>query len=182
VRAALAEPGFSDSLAKITAWMQGEVTRCQTATETTSPASSGSTTGTTAVVGQGVDQTCDDFVELTSLAKDVDIAHGGRSVSDIENLAAAASDLASKAPAEPSGAGALLEGEPRQTLTRVADAYAGYVSLLAEKNLEPGSEAMVDPDVAARLDLSLEVGVILQWVDVRCGEDVKARLAELAND
>jgi hypothetical protein len=134
------------------------------------------------VVGQGVDQTCDDFVELTSLAKDVDIAHGGRSVSDIENLAAAASDLASKAPAEPSGAGALLEGEPRQTLTRVADAYAGYVSLLAEKNLEPGSEAMVDPDVAARLDLSLEVGVILQWVDVRCGEDVKARLAELAND
>jgi hypothetical protein len=145
------------------------------------PTNDATTTEAESSIGQGVDQTCDDLVGFFALAKETDIAHGGNSVADVEKLAAAASELASKAPAEPSGTGSFLEGEPRESLTRTGDAYTAYVTLLSDKNLEPGPDALLDPDIAQRVDLALELGFILQWIDARCSDDVKSQLEELAS-
>ena len=144
------------------------------------PTNDATTTGADDATGQGVDETCADLLAFFMLAKEIDIARGGNSVDDIERLAAAASELASKAPAEPVQANVFLEGEPRDSLTRMAEAYAAYITLLAQNNMEPGPDALLVPEIATRLDLSLEESFLLQWFGARCSEDDQEELQELA--
>jgi hypothetical protein len=133
------------------------------------------TTDATGDVGQGVDQTCEDLVPFLTLARDADFARGGNSVDDFEQLAALAAELASKAPAE-SGTGSLLveEGEPRDSLERIAEDFGTYVSVLAELGLEPGPDALLEPRISAALeDVSFQVGLGLgPWMDARCSQEV----------
>ena len=133
------------------------------------------TTGATGVIGQGVDQTCEEIVVFFALAKEVDIARGGNSVDGVEQLAAAASDLASNAPAEPEG------GEPRDSFQDIAFAYGTYANLLSELDVDPGPDALLEPRIADALG-GLEIAYILgvvPWIDARCSAEVKAQLEEL---
>jgi zinc-ribbon domain len=144
------------------------------------PTNDATTTGPTDATGQGVDQTCKDLVAFFALAKEVDIARGGHSVGDVEKLAAAASELASKAPAEPTG---ILLGEPRKSLEHIAKDYETYVSVLSEGGVDPGPDALLEPRISAALDdVSFQVatGLVL-WMDARCSEEDKARLQQLGN-
>lgn len=149
-------------------------------TTDTLPTDDATTTDAGDTTGQGVDETCRDILAFFALAKEVDIARGGNSVDDVEKLAAAASELASKAPEDPGQDNSFLEGEPRESLTRFADAYAAYITLLSQNNLEPGPDALLVPEIADRLDLSLELAVVLQWFGARCSEEDNAKLQELA--
>jgi hypothetical protein len=108
-----------------------------TNTTDTLPTDDATTTGVDEAIGQGVDQTCEDLAALQTLLQEVDIAHGGDSVDDIEELAEMASELASKAPA-------VL----RADLTSIADGYRRYLDVLSENNLEPGPDALLVPEVA----------------------------------
>ena len=147
----------------------------------------GDTTDTTDAsgdIGQGVDETCEDLVAFFLLARDTDIARGGNSVDDIEELAAAASELASKAPAEPETGDILLgDGEPRDSLEGIAEAYETYLSVLSEGDLEPGPDALLEPRVAdAFSDVSLEVTLgIVPWMDARCDPELLEGLGDLGN-
>lgn len=148
------------------------------------PTNDATTTETGGAIGQGVDQTCEDLVAFFALAKEVDIARGGNSVDDVEKLAAAASELASKAPEEPETGDFLVDaGEPRESLGSIAEAYGSYVSLLSELDLEPGPDALLEPRIADALgDLSLDYTLgVVPWIDARCSNEVKAQLGQLAN-
>ena len=143
----------------------------------------GDTTETDATgdVGQGVDETCEDLVDFFTLARDADIANGGDSVDDLEELAAAASALASEAPAEP-GDSFAADGEPRDSLEGIAEGFETYVSLLSELGLEPGLEALQEASIAdAIADVNIEITLgLVPWIDLRCSEEVKAEIAESA--
>jgi hypothetical protein len=108
-----------------------------TNTTDTLPTNDATTTSADEAIGQGVDQTCEDLAALQTLLTEVDIAHGGDSVDDIEELAEKASELASKAPA-------VLQSD----LTSIADGYRRYLDVLSENNLEPGPDALLVPEVA----------------------------------
>jgi hypothetical protein len=149
-------------------------------TTDTLPTNDATTTEAESSIGQGVDQTCEDLVAFFTLAKETDIARGGNSVDDVKKLAAAASDLASKAPAEPSG---FNQGEPRHSLQHMADGYGHYVSLLSELGLDPGPDALLEPRVAdalSGLDDDVLVG-IGPWFDARCSSELKAQMEQLVN-
>ena len=106
-------------------------------TTDTLPTNDATTTSADEAIGQGVDQTCEDLAALQTLLTEVDIAHGGDSVDDIEELAEKASEFASKAPA-------VLQSD----LTSIADGYRSYIQALSEANLEPGPDALLVPEVA----------------------------------
>lgn len=179
--------GGSDSGAVATVTVTTTETTSAELTTTTPTDLYGDTTDTTdageetAVVGQGVDQTCDDLVELFSQGLDANLARGGDSVSEIESIATAYSELAAKAPAEPS-TDALLAGEPRDSLIDLGQAFDSYAALLTELGLEPGPDALLEPRIdealegqaAAATDLGL-------WIDERCSDDVKSRIMELGS-
>jgi hypothetical protein len=142
----------------------------------------GDTTDTPAVVGQGVDQTCEDLVGFFALAKDADLARGGSSVSDVERVAEEATDLASRAPAESTSYYAVRIGEPRVSLTGIGEAYWSYVALLSELGLEPGPDAMLEPSTSGVLsDAQSSAEDLALWIEYRCSADVKARIAALGN-
>ncbi len=126
-------------------------------------------------------ETCEDLVDFFTLARDADIANGGDSVDDLEELAAAASALASKAPAEP-GDSFAADGEPRDSLEGIAEGFETYVSLLSELGLEPGLEALQEPSIADAIsDVNIEITLgLVPWIDLRCSEEVKAEIAESA--
>ena len=145
------------------------------------PTNDATTTEAESSIGQGVDQTCDDLVAFFALAKETDIAHGGNSVDDVERVAAAASDLASNAPAEPEQSSG-LDGQPRESLQRFAEAYGTYVTLLSELDLEPGPDALLEPRVADALT-GLDEEILLNigpWMETRCSADVMAEMEQLA--
>ena len=125
-------------------------------------------------VGQGVDQTCEDLLAFFVLAKDTDIARGGDSVGDVEQVQAAVSDLASKAPSD-------SRGEPRDSLQAIANAYATYLSVLSAQGLEPGPDALLEPTVAqAWEDLSLQFGLgVAPWMDESCDPELLAQAQEM---
>ena len=52
---------------------------------------------------------------------------------------------------------------------------------MSQTGLDPGPDALQDPDIADRLDLSLEAAVLLEWIGARCSEDVNGQLEQLAN-
>jgi hypothetical protein len=180
VRAALAEPGFTDSLSKVNAWFRNQVAQCEAATdiETTETDAVGSTdatktTGTTGTVGQGVEQTCEDIVELlTRFEEPAD------SIEDVQAAAAAFSELADKAPAETEESFPLGAGEPRDSLQGMADGYAKAASLFSELGLEPGPEALQEPRIADLIeDVALELTLgVRPWVEARCSADIQERL------
>ena len=101
------------------------------------PTNDATTTSADEAIGQGVEQTCEDLAALQTLLQEVNIAQGGDSVDDIEELAEKASELASKAPA-------VL----RSDLTSIADGYRQYLDVLSENDLEPGPDALLVPEVA----------------------------------
>jgi hypothetical protein len=101
------------------------------------PTNDATTTGAEDAIGQGVEQTCQDLTSLQTRLREADIAHGGNSVDNLEELAASASELASKAPA-------VL----RSDLRSIADGYRRYINVLSELNLEPGPDALLVPEVA----------------------------------
>jgi hypothetical protein len=139
------------------------------------------TNGATTAIGVGVDQTCKDLVGFFALAKDVEIARGGNSVSDVEKVAAAASELARNAPAEPSSS--FMAGEPRESFAGVAKAYGTYLDVLSEGDLDPGPDALLDARVAGAMeDVSIDVSVgIVPWIDARCSAEVKDQLQQLGD-
>ena len=145
------------------------------ASETETPANGSST-----AIGVGVDQTCKNLVGFFALAKDVDIARGGNSVSDVEKVAAAASELAGNAPAEPSSS--FMTGEPRESLETFAKAYRTYLDVLSEGDLEPGPDALLEPRIADVMqDASIDASVgLVPWIDARCSADVKDQLRQLS--
>jgi len=148
------------------------------------PTNDATTTEAGGAIGQGVDQTCEDLVAFFALAKEVDIARGGNSVDDVEKLAVAASELASKAPEEPETGDFLVDaGEPRESLESIAEAYGSYASLLSELDLEPGPDALLEPRIAGALsDLSLDYTLgVVPWIDARCSAEDKAQLEQLGN-
>jgi hypothetical protein len=182
VRDALAEPGFTDSLSKVSVWLRNQVAQCQAAadTKTTESRGAGSTdpTGTgdrTGTVSQDVEQTCEGIVELlTQFKKPAD------SIEDVQAAAAAFSELAGKAPAEteesfPSGA-----GDPRDSLQGIADGYAEAASLFSELGLKPGPDALQEPRIADIIDdIQLELTLGVQpWVEARCSADVQEQLQQ----
>ena len=132
-------------------------------------------------VGQGVEQTCQDLVGLFAIIKDADIAHGGHSDSDIQKAAAAASELAAKAPSEPSTS--FLSGEPRESLQTIASAYQTYLEVLSEGDLEPGPDALLEPRVAdAMTDVQIDFAAgLVPWIASRCSADVQQQLQQLAS-
>ncbi len=101
------------------------------------PTNDATTTSADEAIGQGVEQTCEDISALQTLLQEENIAQGGDSVDDIEELAEMASELATKAPA------VLLSD-----LTSIADGYRRYLEVLSENNLEPGPDALLVPEVA----------------------------------
>jgi len=150
-----------------------------TSTDTTSTDVFGDTTDTTdssVVVGQGVDETCDDLVAFLALAKEADIGRGGDSVSDVEEVAAAASELASNAPADSAG-------EPRDSFEAIADAYGTYLSVLSELDLEPGPDALLEPRISQAFeDIGLQFGLgVAPWADEHCSQEALDQLAEVVN-
>lgn len=132
------------------------------------------TTVTSVDVGQGVDQTCEDLLAFFVLAKDVDIARGGDSVGDVEQVQAAVYDLASKAPSD-------SQGEPRDSLEAIAVAYGTYLSVLSEQGLEPGPDALLEPTVASAWDdLSLQFSLgVAPWMDESCSPELLAQAQEV---
>jgi hypothetical protein len=150
------------------------------ATATIAAAADTGAGASTSDLGQGVEQTCQDLVGFFTLAKDADLAHGGQSVSDIEQAVAAASALASQAPAEPSTS--FMSGEPRESLQSIANSYQTYLDALPTSGLEPGPDALLDPSIASAMeDASIDVSVgLIPWIDARCSADVHAQLQELA--
>ena len=135
----------------------------------------------TSAVGQGVEQTCQDLVAFLTLAKDADLAHGGHSVSDIEQTVAAASALASQAPAEPSTS--FMSGEPRESLQSIASSYQTYLNVLSTNGLQPGPDALLEPSIASAMeDVQIHVSVgLIPWIDARCNADVHEQLQQLAS-
>ena len=131
---------------------------------------------TTDTIGQGVDQTCADIVAFLTLAKEADIGRGGDSVSDVEQLAAAVSELASEAPADSAG-------EPRDSFEAIAGAYETYLSVLSELGLEPGPDALLEPRISeafedAGLQITLGIG---PRADEHCSQEVLDQVAQVVN-
>lgn len=167
--------GSSDRVANATNATAADVV----ATEAT--ATDARTSGAASSIGAGIDQTCEDIVRLFAFGKDVDIVRGGNSVSDVEKIAAMASELARSAPAEPSTS--FLEGEPRESLESFVTAYGTYLDVLSEGDLEPGPDAILEPRISdAMEDLSIDVSVgLIPWIGARCSADVKNQLQELGS-
>jgi zinc-ribbon domain len=132
------------------------------------------TTDTSVAIGQGVDETCDDMVAFLVLAREADIGRGGNSVSDVERVAAAAADLASKAPAD-------SDGEPRDSFQGIAAAYETYLSVLSELGLEPGPDALLEPRIEAAFeDAGLQIALgIGPWAEEHCSQEVLDQVAEV---
>ncbi len=152
-----------------------------TASDVEATATDAETNGATSSIGAGIDQTCEDIVRFFALGKDVDIVRGGNSVSDVEKIAAMASELARNAPAEPSSS--FLQGEPRKSLESFVKAYGTYLDVLSEGDLEPGPDASLEPRISDAMDdLSIDVSVgLVPWIDARCSTDVKNQLQQLGS-
>lgn len=123
------------------------------------PTNDATTTESTDAIGQGVEETCKDFLAFFAFSKDADLPRGGNSVDDLETAAAAASELADKAPA-------VL----RSDLTSIADANRRYIDVLSELNLEPGPDALLVPEVEDALS-GQTTSDIEEFLSQNCNEE-----------
>ena len=123
------------------------------------PTDDATTTGADAAIGQGVEETCKDFAAFFSFSKDADLPHGGNSVDDLETAAAAASELADKAPA-------VL----RLDLMSIAEANRRYIDALSELNLEPGPDALLVPEIQDALS-GQTTSDIEEFLSQNCNEE-----------
>lgn len=143
-------------------------------TDTTESDVLGDTTDTTdasAETDQGAEQTCEDLVAVDNFGEVI----GTGSVADVERFAAAISELASRAPAEP--AGTLLEGEPRESLAAIGLALESYAALLTELGVEPSSDTSSDSRLVDAID---EVGSLSadvdEWIAERCSPEQRDQI------
>jgi hypothetical protein len=176
---------YLDAATSVAAWFDAAVAQCSsTDTETTESGittfGDETTTETSAVGGEGVDETCEDLLAFAVLAKDRGMSSETASVDDVEDVAAAVSELASRASAEPEEAGFLLAGEPRDSLEGLAEALESYLGVLSELGLEPGPDALVEPRVADAAERVRDNdSSLFDWFGARCSEDDKSELEEI---
>ena len=136
------------------------------------------------VGGEDVDETCAGYVAFATLARR---ENPNPSVDDVERLAAIASDLASKGPAEPSETGIgepnFLAGEPKKSIDDIAEGLESYARLLAELGLAPGSDtALAEPRIAEVIDGIEDADVDLtRWFEERCSEEDHAAFEKIRN-